>query len=573
MHNLLKQLHQLQSIQPSPEWKHSERQVLLSKIRIEAFNHEVLKKTNYTKVWLKFIATYINPVSWVQSAGTGVLSLVFLFGTSVLTVSAAKNSLPGEMLYPVKRTVEQVQIALTSSDEGKAKLQVDLATKRAQEFNQVATNVLVSTDVDDYPSKASEKAVEQVQQAIQQIQYQIEETKKALDKVKQSSSQATTAQVIADAGIQTVKIEKAISKASQSLPDSVKDKVAQSVDAVLASTGDSSMQALLIALDLKDPRDMPIDMVTLVLSQNLDKIAQQLQPQPLKEASADKSKDGKKLDAITTAPAPQDAKTIAPQSDNKEKPATPISNAEDKKDPLVTIKTDTTPQPAKDEKQDDKKNPSSAESSTASKNVQQVVSAINEIQAKLKNQDVKDSIQKEVAKSTASDVAKLLVQNKNIPLSPQQLLDEARLALANKDLDTVLARIGQLNKLLNKTSDQSVAQDKYEKVKQVDQQTGTQQQKTIKQEKTQGDTAGGNKKEADKGQVQGETMPSRDGDLSKPNQKGDDTNSGKSQDGLANIEGQQGDNQQTDVIPPLEQLVPQPGVNSDPIITNIIKSQ
>jgi hypothetical protein len=49
------------------------------------------------------------------------------------TVSASGDALPGETLYPVKRTAEQARLALQPSPTGKAKLHLDYAQRRAQE--------------------------------------------------------------------------------------------------------------------------------------------------------------------------------------------------------------------------------------------------------------------------------------------------------------------------------------------------------------------------------------------------------------------------------------------------------
>ena len=101
--------------------------------------------------------------------------------------------------------------------------------------------------------------------------------------------------------------------------------------------------------------------------------------------------------------------------------------------------------------------------------VKKMVSAITEIQEKLKNPEVKETIQK------TSEIAKPVVVVKKQP-TPQQLLDEARSALTAKDFDTVLARIGQMcisfpsnchgcpNSLLSRThwrAGKQIAQDNF----------------------------------------------------------------------------------------------------------------
>ncbi len=61
-----------------------------------------------------------------------VVVLVFLISWTTVFLSA--RSLPGDFLYPVKRLCEKVQYVLTIGPEGKAKLNLVCADKRAKEF-------------------------------------------------------------------------------------------------------------------------------------------------------------------------------------------------------------------------------------------------------------------------------------------------------------------------------------------------------------------------------------------------------------------------------------------------------
>ena len=58
---------------------------------------------------------------------------------STPTVLAAGGSLPGEPLYPVKRTVEEVQLALTWTPEQRSDLLVSFAERRLEEVVAVCT--------------------------------------------------------------------------------------------------------------------------------------------------------------------------------------------------------------------------------------------------------------------------------------------------------------------------------------------------------------------------------------------------------------------------------------------------
>src|SRR3989344_3988498 len=58
-----------------------------------------------------------------------ILALTIVGGAA----RASKGSLPGQTLYPVKRAVEKVEVAFTTSDEGKVKILSNHAKRRLAE--------------------------------------------------------------------------------------------------------------------------------------------------------------------------------------------------------------------------------------------------------------------------------------------------------------------------------------------------------------------------------------------------------------------------------------------------------
>ena len=65
-----------------------------------------------------------------------VLMLLVLIGTPA-ALAATENSLPGETLYPVMRTWEQVRLSLTLDDQARQQLQAQLAEERRQEVQHL----------------------------------------------------------------------------------------------------------------------------------------------------------------------------------------------------------------------------------------------------------------------------------------------------------------------------------------------------------------------------------------------------------------------------------------------------
>jgi hypothetical protein len=63
-----------------------------------------------------------------------VTLLVFLFGGVGMTAFAAQSALPGDVLYPVKTNIEQVQLTLSTNPSGRAQLQLEFAERRLLEI-------------------------------------------------------------------------------------------------------------------------------------------------------------------------------------------------------------------------------------------------------------------------------------------------------------------------------------------------------------------------------------------------------------------------------------------------------
>ena len=99
--------------------------------RIEA---RLRQQVSTTRSLARPRAQHRRPI-WRQTLryAAALLLVIVLAATGLTTASA--NSLPGDQLYSVKRTVEDVRLALASAD-GRASLHVDFAERRIDEFEK-----------------------------------------------------------------------------------------------------------------------------------------------------------------------------------------------------------------------------------------------------------------------------------------------------------------------------------------------------------------------------------------------------------------------------------------------------
>jgi len=66
------------------------------------------------------------------------LAIVLVLGLSATTAYASEGALPGDALYPIKRGLEQAQLAVSASSEGDARLEARFADQRVGEIEALA---------------------------------------------------------------------------------------------------------------------------------------------------------------------------------------------------------------------------------------------------------------------------------------------------------------------------------------------------------------------------------------------------------------------------------------------------
>ena len=152
----------LKDIEPNPDWLKSQRSNLLLEISQSG------KKTQ--RVWKLPVFSFIQPTFKPVLAFCLLLCLVF--GGGFFVVQAAKDSLPGDLFYSVKITLENARIRVSSS-ESKPKLEAEFVNNRVEELSQIIEKI-------DDPIKKKEKIVK----TVNKLQAQVASAKVHLDKIK-----------------------------------------------------------------------------------------------------------------------------------------------------------------------------------------------------------------------------------------------------------------------------------------------------------------------------------------------------------------------------------------------------
>lgn len=133
--DLIKKIKGLKEIKPSEEWLNSTRHNLMTEIGFD-------EDTFFSFNWLK------QP----QAVALTICLALILFGGPWMTLKASQSSLPGDLLYSVKKISEDVQTTI-ASDSSKVGLQAEFAGRRLEELNKVTYNSYSSEEKTEKSAK------------------------------------------------------------------------------------------------------------------------------------------------------------------------------------------------------------------------------------------------------------------------------------------------------------------------------------------------------------------------------------------------------------------------------------
>ncbi len=201
--DFIKKIKQLKKIEPSREWLDSTRSNLVAQFEPEIGFFQ----------WLK------QP----QSFALAFCSLLIILGGPWLTLQASKSSLPGELLYSVKKANEGLQMTV-ASDNNKTQLRVEFASRRLEELNKIAEDwqkseqiKKVASELKDDLNEASVYADKISEENIIAVVKKANKIKEELGENKESMS--------SEAQIELVEAEKAVEEINrQILTALIKDK-------------------------------------------------------------------------------------------------------------------------------------------------------------------------------------------------------------------------------------------------------------------------------------------------------------------------------------------------------------
>lgn len=131
--NIHNTLRSLGTTKPDSAWKESTKQRLMAQLDLHHEAAVPVSLANFVSISIK---ETLGRLAW-QPIGGVLIIFGLIVGPGMVTVNAAKGSLPGDALYPVKRSLERARITFALSNTKKAQLEVDLVSNRLHELQRI----------------------------------------------------------------------------------------------------------------------------------------------------------------------------------------------------------------------------------------------------------------------------------------------------------------------------------------------------------------------------------------------------------------------------------------------------
>jgi len=170
-----------------------------------------------------------NMGEWMRRPLIVALSLVVvLAGGSMMSVSAAEQALPGDLLYSLKLATEQARLAFTPVKEERLKLKSEFTSRRVDELKQVA-------DDSEHPDR--------VVQVAEILKRDLDTLKQQLDDVAQDAPGEKTVAAAKLVDQQTTDVMNALQQTKSQLSPENVGKVTE-VQSAAADTGVKAIEVL-----------------------------------------------------------------------------------------------------------------------------------------------------------------------------------------------------------------------------------------------------------------------------------------------------------------------------------------
>lgn len=246
---------------PSPEFVSASPQRLMKRIQLES-QAQKQKKQQFPSFWQNLFTSK----KFALQFGLAIIVIfsTVLFGSTAAL--AAQNAIPGEILYPLKTSLETIQLTITTSPVKEAQLHIQYADRRLTELQSLGA----LEDYDNFDNVINNMN-EHVTQALQGLQSQSmvnpEQTKDLAEKMQRSLSwqEQTLASLKSKAPLKNQEaLQSAVNFSSQAM--GITQNVIISISPEMAATLTSTNTATSTSTETPLPSETP-SVTTIILAQ------------------------------------------------------------------------------------------------------------------------------------------------------------------------------------------------------------------------------------------------------------------------------------------------------------------
>lgn len=223
-----KQLKEFKQLEPSGEWKDRQWESFVAQA-------DIISNTNKQSSAWGVVNGFWHHFGVLRSLGN-VAVVVLVFAVSSWATLAAESTARGDILYPLKASVEKITLAVTFDDNSKAQKQTEYAGKRVKEIKTLAIRSSIQNVEDN-----------KISETVQDLQNNIKEAHNSLVQ----SNNGTTQDRVAVARIidqSTTEISKELHKAAEQLPAEVRLSLSEDIAQTEAVLSDTKHQALKVII-------------------------------------------------------------------------------------------------------------------------------------------------------------------------------------------------------------------------------------------------------------------------------------------------------------------------------------
>lgn len=307
MRKQLAQLKKLSSINPDEQWAHATKYAIMSEVTVQS---RLIKsqKRSFSEGFTLFFANFFGKI--VPSL-TKVVAVVLVLSVGSGFSLVAQASVPGEMLWPIKRNMEEAELALTLSPVKKTEIHIKHINVRLDEIDKILKDKETNVSPEDNAKTevAIKKAVShlekdvvavdnslkivkeektpmQVVSLVEKVANVANETANNLNQKVSASQNAEISKVLGDAQ----KVNQEVKDSVVNLAVTVHEEVAKNVAKDVSNSTVSTPTAAVVTQNGVNAEELKAvtEVVTKIINSELQVLSQEVADAKTKVESVDK---------------------------------------------------------------------------------------------------------------------------------------------------------------------------------------------------------------------------------------------------------------------------------------------